>query len=55
MTNTKFYDILYDGRKIYKDLSPEECTEVISELYQKYFSGEDIDPNLIDMEEKVYG
>jgi (2Fe-2S) ferredoxin len=51
----KLYDILYNGRKIYKNLSPEDCTEVISELYQKHFSGENIDPNLIEMEEKTNG
>ena len=48
---SKLYNLLYKGRKIYKDLSHEECAEVLQDLSEKYFSGEDIDPNLIELEE----
>ena len=47
----KLYNILYKGRKIYKDLSPEECTEILQELSESFYSGDDIDPNLIELEE----
>lgn len=50
----KLYDILYNGRKIYKNLSPEECTEILQDLSESFFSGENIDPNLIELEE-TYG
>jgi hypothetical protein len=47
----KQYNVLYKGRKIYKDLSAEECTEVIQELSERFYSDEDFDPTLIEMEE----
>jgi hypothetical protein len=47
---TKF-NVLYKGRKIYKDLTHEECTEVLQELSERFFSGDDIDPKLIELEE----
>jgi len=49
------YNILYKGRKIYQDLSMEDCTEVFQDLSERFFSGEDIDPNLIEMEEITNG
>lgn len=45
------YNVLYKGRKIYKDLTHEECVEVLQELSESFFSGEPIDPNLIELEE----
>jgi hypothetical protein len=47
----KKFNVLYKGRRIYKDLSAEECTEVLQELSESFYSGEDIDPNLIELEE----
>jgi len=47
----KTYNLLYKGRKIYSNLSMEDCTEILQDLSERYFSGEDIDPNLIEMEE----
>ena len=47
----KKYNLLYKGRKIYSNLSAEDCTEILQDLSEKYFSGEDVDPNLIEMEE----
>ena len=45
------YNILYKGRKIYKNLSAEECTEILQDFSERFFSGEDIDPNELEMEE----
>jgi len=45
------YNVLYKGRKIYKDLTHEECAEVLQDLSESFFSGEPIDPNLIELEE----
>ena len=47
----KTYNLLYKGRKIYMNLTMEECSEILQDLSEDYFSGEDIDPNLIEMEE----
>lgn len=50
----KYYDITYNGRKIYKNLSAEDCTEVLQDFSERFYKGEDIDPNLIELEE-IYG
>ena len=47
----KLYNVLYKGRKIYKNLSMEDCTEVIQDLSESFFSGELINPELIELEE----
>jgi hypothetical protein len=47
----KKFNLLYKGRKIYTDLSYEDCVEVIDDFSQKFFQGEDIDPNEIILEE----
>lgn len=47
----KSYNLLYNGRKIYTNLSAEDCTEILQDLSEKYFSDNNIDPNLIEMEE----
>ena len=45
------YNILYKGRKIYMNLSAEDCTEVLQDLSESFFSGELINPELIELEE----
>ena len=45
------YNVLYKGRKIYTDLTHEECVEVLQDLSESFFSGDDIDPSLIELEE----
>ena len=45
------FNVLYQGRKIYSDLTHEECTEVLQDLSERFFSGEEIDPNFIELEE----
>jgi hypothetical protein len=47
----KTYNILYKGRKIYKNLNLEECTEILQDFAERFYSGEDTDPSLIEMEE----
>ena len=47
----KKYNLLYCGRKLYMNLSPEECTEILQEISESYYSESDIDPNLIELEE----
>ena len=49
------YNILYKGRKIYMNLSAEECTEVLQDFSERFYSGEDIDPKEIEMEEILNG
>ena len=51
----KLYNILYKGRKIYTDLTMEDCSEVLQDFSERFYSGEDIDPNLIEMEEITHG
>lgn len=45
------FNILYKGRKIYQNLSHEECAEILSELAESYYEGGDIDVNEIELEE----
>jgi hypothetical protein len=47
----KKFNVLYKGRKIYSDLTHEECSEVLQDLSEKFFLGDDIDPNFIELEE----
>lgn len=45
------YNILYKGRKIYSDLCAEDCTEILQDFSERFYSGEDINPNELEMEE----
>lgn len=48
------FNILYHGRRIYMNLSYEECAEVLEELSQKYY--EDSEFNIDELElEEIYG
>jgi hypothetical protein len=47
----KLYNLLYKGRKIHQNLTMEDCSEILQEFSEKYFSGDDIDPNFIELEE----
>ena len=49
------YNVLYKGRKLYTNLSAEECTEVLQELSERFYSDEEFDINLIEMEEILNG
>ena len=50
----KLYNLLYKGRKIYANLTMEDCSEILQDFSERYFSGEDINPNELEMEE-IYG
>lgn len=45
------YNVLYKGRKIYTNLTAEECSEILQELSESFFSEDKIDPSLIELEE----
>ncbi len=47
----KSYNLLYKGRKIYTNLTTEDCSEILQNFSERFYSGEDIDPNEIEMEE----
>ena len=45
------YNLLYKGRKIYTNLSAEECTEILQDFSERFYSGEELDLNLLELEE----
>jgi hypothetical protein len=45
------YNLLYKGRKIYMNLSVDECTEILQDFSERFYSGEEIDLNLLELEE----
>ena len=47
----KSYNLLYKGRKIYTNLTMEDCSEILQNFSERFYSGEDIDPNELEMEE----
>jgi len=51
----KTFNVLYKGRKIYKGLTHEECAEILQDFSEKFFAGEDINPNEIELEEILNG
>ena len=48
------YNVLYKGRKIYTNLTAEECSEILQDFSERFYSEEDFDPTLIELEE-IYG
>ena len=51
----KRFNVRYKGRKIYTDISIEECADILQDFSERFYSGEDIDPNEIEMEEILNG
>ena len=47
----KHFNILYKGRKIYTDLSYEECAEVLQNLSEEYYESQKYNPDDIELEE----
>jgi hypothetical protein len=47
----KHYNLLYKGRKIYQNLTMEDCSEILQDFSERFYSGEDINPTDIEMEE----
>lgn len=51
----KYTDIIYNGRRIYVNLSSKQCREILQELSERFDNGEEINPNLIEIEDSIYG
>jgi len=49
------YNVLYKGRKIYMNLTAEECSEILQDFSESFYSGEDINPNDLELEEITNG
>jgi len=47
----KRYNVLYQGRKIYMNLTTEECSEILQDFSEKFYEGEEVYPELIELEE----
>jgi|TARA_B100001250_G_scaffold94802_2_gene79162 hypothetical protein len=48
----RYFNILYNGEVIHSNLSHERSLEVLQDLSEKYYKGEDdFDANLLKMEE----
>ena len=46
------FNLYYDDKLLYRDLSFEDATEVLQDLSEKYFLGEEtIHPNKIELKE----
>ena len=45
------YNLFYKGRKIYTNLTMEDCSEILQNFSERFYLGEDIDPNELEMEE----
>ena len=49
------FNVLYEGRLIHTDLSHEECAEILQTYSERFFSGEDLNPELIELKEMNHG
>jgi len=47
----KTYNLLYKGRKIYQNITMEDCSDILQNFSERFYSGEDIDLNELEMEE----
>jgi (2Fe-2S) ferredoxin len=48
-------NIVYRGRVLYRNLTHEECAEILEELSQKYYEDEEFDVNDLELRENTYG
>jgi broad-specificity NMP kinase len=51
----KLYNLLYKGRKIYTNLTAESCSEILQDFSERFYSGEDVNPNDLELEENLNG
>ena len=51
----RLYNLLYKGRKIYTNLTMEDCSEILENFSERFYSGEDLNPNELEMEEILNG
>ena len=49
------FDIVYRGRVLYRNLTHEDCAEVLDELSQKYYEDSEFDVNELELREKKNG
>jgi len=47
----KLYNLLYEGRKIYTNLTMDDCSEILEDFSECFYSGEDVNPNELELEE----
>ena len=47
----KLYNLLYKGSKIYINLTMEDCSEILENFSERFYSGEDLNPNELELEE----
>jgi broad-specificity NMP kinase len=50
----KRFNVLYQGRKIYTNLTAEDCSEILQDFSERFYSGEDINLESLELEE-IYG
>ena len=48
-------DIVYRGRVLYRNLTHDECAEVLQDLSQRYYEDEEFDVNELELRENTYG
>ncbi len=48
-------NIVYRGRVLYRNLTHEDCAEILDELSQKYYENEEFDANELELRENTYG
>jgi hypothetical protein len=49
------FNVLYKGRKIFQNLSYEECAEVLENLSLEFYESGEYDPKEIELEEILNG
>lgn len=47
------YNILYKGRKIHANVSPEESTDILMDYAEKYYTDDQFDIHELELEEIV--
>jgi broad-specificity NMP kinase len=50
----KLYNIYYKENKIHTNLTAEDCSEILQDFSERFYSGEDIDLETLKLEE-IYG
>jgi (2Fe-2S) ferredoxin len=49
------FDIVYRGRVLYRNLTHEECAEILDDLSQRYYEDEEFNVNELELRESTYG
>jgi len=48
-------NIVYRGRVLYRNLTHEECAEILDDLSQRYYEDEEFNVNELELRESTYG